>query len=194
MATDTETLRSVSVELKGTSPLILNNAQQVDPFYPWTREKKKITSKKKKTDEDLLEIARLEFHGALYVNEAGRLILPADNLLAAIRDGAKRDKRGKEVQCGVFVFDDADLIIDGQTKESADLWEVEKYRYMRVVRMQSSKVLKCRPIFHKWSAKFKVEFDVEVMNKEDLMRFLEIAGKYCAIGDYRPRFGRFDVN
>lgn len=185
-------LQTVSVELTGTSPLILNNAQQVDPLYEWTKEKKKITSKKKKTEEDLLEIARLEFHGALYVNDADHVILPADNLLASIRDGAKRDKRGKEVQCGLFVLADAELVHSG-AKSASELWKDVQFRYMRVVRMQNAKVVKCRPIFRSWSAKFKIEFDPEVMDKADVMRFLEVAGQYCAIGDYRPRFGRFKV-
>lgn len=185
-------LKAMAVEIKGMSPLILNSSDQVNPFNQWTAAKKKITAKKKKTDEDLQEIARLEFHGALYVNEKGKIIIPGVNLEASIRDGAKKDKRGKEVQCGLSVPDDAELIYDGP-KEAAKLWDVESFRYIKAVRMQAARVMKCRPIFRSWSLKFGVTFDTEVFNPDDVLRFLTIAGTYCGVGDYRPRFGRFQV-
>jgi hypothetical protein len=38
-----------------------------------------------------------------------------------------------------------------------------------------------------------LRYDTEIFNADDVVRFLTVAGQYCAVGDYRPRFGRFEV-
>ena len=43
----------IIIELTGTSPLLMHNPRMVDPEFELNREIKAITSKRKKTDEDL---------------------------------------------------------------------------------------------------------------------------------------------
>ena len=73
----------VSVRVRGIAPLICHNGQLVDPMNKWVRAIKKLTNKgKKKTDEDIAEIARLEFLGGLYAGEDGAPCVPGENIEA----------------------------------------------------------------------------------------------------------------
>ena len=46
---------------------LMHNGQLSDPLNEWTKAKKKITDKKKKTDADHEEVSRLEWMGGLYL-------------------------------------------------------------------------------------------------------------------------------
>jgi hypothetical protein len=52
-------MKSMEVIWKGTVPLIMHSCQGVNPLHPITKKLKEFTSKRVKTDEDLLEISRL---------------------------------------------------------------------------------------------------------------------------------------
>ena len=67
----------------------------VNPFHEITRAMKAITKKRVKTDDDLRELSRLEFYGSLYYDDILGPYLPGDNIVACLRDGAKRTKAGK---------------------------------------------------------------------------------------------------
>lgn len=53
-------MKNLKVTWKGISPLIMHSCQCVNPLHPIAKELKKYTSKKNKTDEDLIKISDLE--------------------------------------------------------------------------------------------------------------------------------------
>ena len=64
--------------------MIMHNGQTCDPMNKFARAIKEISGKRKKTDEDYAEMGRLEWIAGLYVNEEGKLIIPADVLDSAL--------------------------------------------------------------------------------------------------------------
>ena len=104
---------------------------------------------------------------------------------------ARRFKRGKQFESGVFSAEQSwPLIYDGP-KDVASLAAIPKFADLRTVVIMRSRVLCCRPVFFPWSLKFALNFD-EVEEKE-VRRALGIAGDCIGLCDYRPRYGRFEV-
>jgi hypothetical protein len=65
--------------------------------------------------------------------------------------------------------------------------------YQKTLRVGQSRILRTRPIFRKWSIRFVLKFDNEVMEKADVLDAMRIAGTLIGIGDWRPKFGTFVV-
>lgn len=59
--------------------------------------------------------------------------------------------------------------------------------------IQRQRIVKSRPRFNSWEIEFTINFDEERVKKEVLKEILIEAGKSKGIGDYRPKFGRFEV-
>jgi hypothetical protein len=185
-------LQKMSVEIRGTSPLLMHNGQTADPMNKFSKQLKAVTGKRKKTEEDYAEMSKIEWHAGLYMNKDGFIIIPSTILEASIQDGAKKSKLGKAFKSAVFVNDDATLDI-GTKKKAEALWGDDRYRDVRGVRVGTSRVMRTRPIFHEWGAKFDVFFDDEQVNESDVVTALHDAGTKCGIGDFRPKFGRFEI-
>ena len=52
-------MKKIRCEFHGVSPIILHSCQCVNPLHPLSREIKKITSKRNKTEEDLMKVRYL---------------------------------------------------------------------------------------------------------------------------------------
>ena len=180
------------VKVVGVAPLLMHNGQLADPLNKWAKELKQLTANRKKTEETHAEMARLEWLGGLYVNSEGKPIMPSENIEASIYEGAKKQKLGKAFKSSVFVNEDAILDI-GTTKKVTDLWGDDNYRDTRGVRVGTSRVMRTRPIFRDWKTTFIVMFDDEQINETEVMRAIVDTGRLIGFGDYRPKFGRFDV-
>lgn len=184
-------MKVLTVSITGISPILMHNGQLSDPLNPWVKEMKKITSKsaKKKTDADHEELARLEFMGGLYVDEDGPII-PGENVEGMIRDGARVQRKGKDVEAGVWC-DDCELIYDGP-RDPSELWLDKRFVDRRSVVVGRSRVIRTRPRFKKWSAVFEVNFDELTVNESDIIDAIEAGGRKGCM-DYRPKYGRFEV-
>jgi len=186
-------LEKMKVRLEGLSPLIMHNAQLANPLNPIVRQMKDIQAKKKNmTDDDRLELMRLELLGSLYLNKEGRVCVPGENLEGLIRDGAKKSNRGKKVQAGVWVTDIPILSYEGP-QDAPGLWEDDRFRDVRIVRVGQARVVRCRPIFHEWSLAFTIQYRPDAINRKDIEKALMDAGAVVGLGDYRPRYGLFAV-
>jgi hypothetical protein len=185
-------LQKLKVTIRGVSPFLSHNGQTADPLNAFSKQLKAVTSKRKKTDEDYAEMSRIEWHAGLYVNADGYVVLPATLMESCLVEGAKKSKLGKAFKSAVFI--DADSLMKiGTTKKAAELWEDARYRDVRGVRVGTSRVMRTRPIFHNWEADVEIMFDDEQVNQADVEQALNDAGSKCGVGDFRPRFGRFDV-
>lgn len=186
-------LSELKVKIRGVCPLLLKNGQTADPLNRFAKQMKEITCKKKKTDEDHAELSRIEWHSALYVNQDEKIVLPGNSFEASIYEGAKKSKLGRAFKSAVFVYEDAILDIGIKYAKASDLWGKEQFRDVRGVAVQGKRIMRTRPIFNEWQAEFKVIYDDEQVNLADVQRAINDAGIKCGVGDFRPRFGRFEV-
>ncbi|BCV23328.1 hypothetical protein [Gelria sp. Kuro-4] len=186
---------SIQVRINGISPLLMHSPAGVNPTHPLVKEIKKITSKpaKKKTDVDTLLLMDLEFRLNMYYDEELGPYIPADMLEAALRNGARRTRKGKSAEAGVVIEPDRiKLIYDGPRKID-ELVTLPEFRDVRSVAVKQSRTLRCRPRFNKWGLQFTINYLPLLINREDVIEALILAGQQCAIGDNRPRYGRFNV-
>jgi hypothetical protein len=186
-------MASLKAKLKGISPMIMHNGQLSDPSNRFSKAIKEISGKRKKTDADHEEMGRLEWYGSLYSNAKGGLVIPADNLDATIINGAKKSKMGSIAKSSIWVTNDAELIHENAGLTIDQLWAKEDHKFVKAVKIGTSKVMRTRPIFKEWECQIDIEFDELQINRSQLISILNDAGKMVGIGDWRPRYGRFEV-
>lgn len=185
-------MKRVDLHIAGVAPLIMHNARLSDPLDKWAKLVSEVAKKRGKTEEDLEELSRREWYGGLYTNEDGAPILPAANLERMIRDGAAKSKQGKTVQAGCIVPDDAPVLYTGPKKPD-DMWASQNFFGRQSCKVGQQRVIRTRPYFREWECKFSVLVAEDVVNPDDLKKFVEVAGRLVGIGDWRPRHGRFEV-
>lgn len=182
----------INLTFVGASPLIMHSSQTVDPLNKYARAMKEISSKRKKVDADHLELARIEFLAALYTDEDGDVVLPSENIEACLVGGAKKSKSGVQAKSGLFVEQPAKLVYDGPTTPK-ELFEDVRFRYTCPAKIGTSRVMRTRPMFKQWSANVEITYLTEVLTERDIREFAYQAGMLVGIGDWRPKYGRFNV-
>lgn len=155
------------------------------------RELKKYTSKKKKTEEDLVKISDLEWESGAYWKDGLGLYIPAENVEATIVNGAKANKKGKDIQkyCAV-----TDLYIPfnyGENLTKEELIANYEYRDTRIMTVMRSRVTRTRPRFDQWKITFYMQYDEQMIDLETIVNALEYAGQYVGLCDSRPKYGKF---
>ena len=169
----------------------MKSAQTIDPLNKFAKAMKKITGKRAKTDADYLEIRRLDFMGALYVNQNGPCV-PSDLVVATLIAGAKKSRKGLLAKSGTCAQGTFDLVYAGP-RDPDELFDNENFQDVRSVRIGTKRIMRCRPKFQDWETTVIVNFNDERCNASEVEQWLVTAGQQCGIGDYRPRFGRFSV-
>ena len=188
-----EGLKKLKCRLTGVAPVIFHNGQLADPRNKFARAIKEVSSKRKKTDADLDRMAELEFKGSLYTNEKGVPIMPPEGIEAIVRSGAKKSKEGKTAQSGVFCEKAAVLEYDGP-KNADGLWaDPDNFVLAANAKVGTARIVRTRPIFHKWSCVVELLYNPEVCNPAAIVSWLKTAGEQCGAFDWRPRYGRFTV-
>lgn len=181
------------VEIKGLSPILMHSCSGLDPTHPLRKEAATITAKRgpKKTEADLERLDWIDFQLSAYHN-GKHLFIPGENLHGLIRDGARASRKGKEIQAAVQVIEQEIPIIYDGPKELRALYD-KKFVDRRRVVIQRSAVLRTRCRLNKWSLTFSLFIEQSVINPESVKEALEYAGARIGLGDFRPRFGRFEV-
>lgn len=186
-------MKTASYTIKGTTPMLMHSERLANPFDPLTRQLKELTKQRTKPEAVLLEIARIEWLGGLYTDEDGVIAVPGYNLLACIINGGKLHKLGTAVKRAAIVAEDwAPVKYDGP-KNADKLFENKGFVDIRSVKVGTAKVARCRPIFKAWQCTFTVAFDDSTLQASELDMCVKSAGMMVGLGDYRPRFGRFEV-
>lgn len=182
----------INITWKGIKPLVVHNNQTVDTLNPIAKQIKEISSKRKKTDADLEEMARLEWYGGLYLDDKTKEpIIPTKCLMACIRSGGKKHKLGKHVQESVRICNDTPIQYDGP-RQPVEMWNDEKFRLRTPCKVGQASIIRTRPKFNDWKLDFAVDLDEQVLNPIDLKTVMETAGK-LGLCDYRPYYGNFEV-
>lgn len=173
------------------SALIMHNGDLANPLGKFAKAIKAISAKRKKTDADFEQMAKLEFFGSLYMKD-GVPVIPAFVVEATIISGAKKAKRGNDAKAGIFCMADAVLEYEGP-KGVEELWADERFRIQCGVRVGQARVIRTRPKFDKWSIVVELTYDDQILNEADVRDFLIKAGAEVGFCDWRPKHGRFHV-
>jgi hypothetical protein len=189
-------IQQAKIVITGTSPLLQNNPQTVDPFNRYTKAKKVITNKRtSKTDDDLIELGNIETESKIYFDESIGVYVPATWLTEAIIcTGFAVAKIGRaKMRGGLFATEPKiKLRYRGMEKVKGieDVVMNPEFRHRMILKQGQVRVPKDAPIFHKWSFETVVEFDDTVVDFGSLKRIIERAALYGGFGDFRPTFGR----
>lgn len=183
--------KNISYRLAADAGLYMHNSRLADPLDPIVKDIKKITSKRKKTDADHQEIARLEFMGGLYMTEGGP-ILPSKWVDGVILSAAKKLREGPLVKAGFYCLSDARLEYDGP-RTADEMWAKGANHLWRrdVSRLNRVSIMRTRPYFQDWSAQIECCYEDTLVNESQVDEWILIAGTQLGIGDWRPRYGRF---
>jgi hypothetical protein len=164
----------------------------VDPEFELNRQIKALTSKRKKTDDDLRQIEKLEWFGGLYADD-GVIVQPSSKARKCLINTAKISKMGKMVERALS-FDSlyVPLTYEGP-KDIQEVFTNSAFHSRLSVGVGTKRVMRVRPKFMPWSFTVKGLFVEDAgLNPEDLERIVEMAGIVEGIGDGRNiGYGRF---
>lgn len=183
----------------GLTPMIIHNGRTASPLNEYSKRMKEITSKRKKTEEDINELLLIQWEGALYWDEKIGLNMPIENLMAALLKAARKHKMGPMISG--FVFDEP--IGFPILTEYHNNWEKFKAhqgnKFIKAVTIQRSKTLSCRPMFNKWELKFDFRVDEEVLSIDEAKMILGTMSSRIGLGVWTPshpkpgNYGRFVI-
>ena len=190
-------MENLKLRFTGQSALLMHSDRYANPLDAMAKRHKQLTSKRKKTDEDHVEIARSEWEGSLYFDDSAGPYMPSINVRSCIVEGGKLNKLGAAIQRGTIIMDDVlPLAYDGPRTLDA-LWADAKFRDVRSVVVARQRLMRCRPRFSAWGVEFDIYYDPSIIDRAQLFQAAVNAGQFIGLGDYRPNkggpFGRFEV-
>lgn len=179
------------IRIEGTAPLLMHSARMANPLEPSAKALKKISGKRTKTDDDYMEMARLEHSGSLYFVPGVGPYMPGENIARCLLDAARVTKQGVKLTRGVVITTDENPLAYKGPRTAEGLWDDENFRRMASVKVGMARVMRCRPMFRQWSTEADGIIDTSVLGFDDLADIVATAGAMIGLGDWRPRHGRF---
>lgn len=188
------------LEVRGIAPLLMSTQKGADPTDPRVKELAALTRipGPKKTDEIHEQIAKLQFEINLHWIPGLGVVCPSINLWNTIRDAARGDKQGKDVDKFIAPLQPYfKLIYDGpQTKE--ELLADKRFYDTRLVNHGTggrvAMVICTRPTFPEWSFAGDFRVNQDKIDPQDFDRWVDEAGTYLGLMAFRKFFGRFEAN
>ena len=184
-------MKELQVTWKGLTPLIMHSCQCVNPLHPISKALKKYTSKRTKTDDDYEAISDLEWEAGLYWRDDIGTYIPAENVEATLKNGAKANKKGKDVEKYLRVKEIYIPLSYGEDLTKEELKKNLDYRDVRPMTVNRAKILRTRPRFDLWSITFTVIYDETKIDVETIVNAMDYAGNYVGLCDSRPKYGQF---
>lgn len=183
----------VRLTIVGSMPLLMHNAQLSDPLATITKELKKVSAKRLKTEADHEEMARIEFEGGLYMDEEFGPYIPSANIHACLIKAAKMTRQGPAVERGVVVANEVHPLAYSGPRTAKELYADKNYVSRLSVGVTTSRVMRTRPFFRNWALEVDLIVDEGQLALDQVAAIAEKAGQMIGLGDYRPRYGRFEV-
>lgn len=183
---------------EGTRPLLMHNVQLASPMNRYAKELSRLNKAKpssKRTDDDRLEIARVEWEGGLYHEDGIGPYIPASWVFKSLLEGARSGRRGQKIEGGVTVVEMVHPLIYKGPRAIAEMWGdgASEFVDFRTVRVGQAKVDRCRPIFRTWKFEAELLIDPTVIDPDEVADIASIAGRLKGMGDYRQQYGRFEA-
>jgi len=183
----------IRVNLVGTTPLLMHNPRMVDPDFELCRQMKPLQAKRKKTDDDLHHIAKLEWYGGLYEKD-GVVVQPAAKVKKCLICTARTMKLGKGIERSLVL---SDLIVPLEYEGPSEidkLYADKRFHSRLSVGIGGKRVMRVRPQFFPWALSAEFIFIPDVgMDIDILSKIVELAGSIEGLGDNRVNgYGRFN--
>lgn len=203
-------MRFYEVTITGTQPLLMHHddIDWADELEKWKLDKD--NKKASKAGDDRSPAFR--WLGCLYRNDAREVLLPTENIMRSMMEGASSvlvpgGKGGKtfksQSQSGIMpreigwrLFNNGKPVpvipMDELMQESAFSVHQEAVKklgfslFVKRARIGQSKHIRVRPRFESWSATGQLAVTDEQITDGVLNDILEVAGKYKGLGDWRP--------
>lgn len=190
-------MQSITLKIVGQSPMLVHSDRGANPISADTQAHKALTSKRKKTDEDHMAIARSEYHLGFYAGPYKGVHIPSTNFKSTLVEGAKFNKLGASFnRCVLILADDIQIDHSGPA-DKQKMWDTPACVDCRSVKVGQARLMRYRPRLNDWSFTVEIVFDENMIERAQILAAAENAGKYIGIGDYRPArggsFGRFTV-
>lgn len=133
---------------------------------------------------------KLDAQNSLYKNERGVICQPASHIEGAmIRASTSYNMAGKGKKTYKDAFKGGVFVEPQMIPHKNQKWNIDS----RNVMIQRARIIRSRPRFDNWELSFSIINTDERIRGEILKEILSDAGRYFGIGDYHPRFGRFEV-
>lgn len=187
-------MKQITFKIEGTTALMQNSPKTVNPFDSFTKAIAAITAKRKRTDEDTLELFRLKWMASLYY-EDGKYIIPASHFHQAIVAAGKEKKLGSKFTRSFGIMTPScPLKFKDSKLTPEELYKHSEYVDIRAVGIRGSKVPQARFIVPKWSTEVSCWYDESQLNEEEIIEAFNIAGLRYGIGTFRALYGRFSAD
>lgn len=183
--------RVMRLRLVGAAPLLMRSGQMADPLNPIVKSLQRLTRKRDKTDADHEAISHLDWVGGLWT-DGGYPCVPGEAVEAAFIRAARTKRLGRIAGAGVICPGNPRLEYSGPTDVEA-LWANPQFQLRVPVQVMGKRTMRTRARFERWAAVVDIEFLPSLLNPEQVVEILRIAGDQVGLGDWRPKFGRFRV-
>lgn len=185
-------MKKLHVTMYGASPLIMHSPKCVNPLHPVALEMKQYTSKRKKTEDDLIKISDLEWEAGVYWDDSVGLHIPNECIAATLVNGAKFNKNGKDISRYCHIITPLVPLDIGEDQNYEQMKHDMRFRDVRSVCVQRSRVIRTRPRFNTWSTAFDMFVEDDKVDIGVVAKAFENAGGYVGICEMRDRgYGRF---
>jgi hypothetical protein len=183
---------TASIKVKGISPM-LQHRFPVPDLEDMSKGGTQVTGAKDYTQE---------WRTYFYANSNNEIYQPATHFEAAMVKAAVNFKitgKGRKTyrdlfKAAVFVTPE-EIQLGHKVPDELDT-DADKSLYLdvRPCIVNRARIVRIRPAFKAgWEAEFTIEVLDDQIAPELVQDVLTLAGKTCGVGDYRPRFGRFNV-
>ena len=186
-------MQTVDIEINGTTPLLMHSDALADPLSELTKQFKRVSGKRAKTDQDFEDMARMEFLAGLYLDGDGRVCIPYRNLMKNLIEGARVTKSGPKIERGLTMTGaEFPLVYEGPADPGA-LYADKRFVSRMTVKVGTARTIRCRPQFRQWGFTASALIDPAILSAEDLQDIAANAGALIGLGDYRKGggFGRY---
>lgn len=187
-------MKTLKITWKGISPLIMHSCKCVNPLHLISKEIRKLNDKprgQKLTEEELERLSDLEWEAGAYWQDGIGLYIPGENVEATIRNGAKVNKKGKDIEKYVNVTDLYIPFNYGENLSKKELIKRYEYRDTRPMVVSRSRILRTRPRFDQWNITFNLIYDESKIDLDTIVNAMTYAGSYVGLCDSRPKYGKF---
>ena len=143
--------------------------------------------------EAIERIDEIEFIAGLYMHDTLGPVIPGANVDRMMVDAATRTKAGKKAKLGMQASEDYFALAYDGPRTVKELLADKRFQFRKSIKQGQARIMRVRPWFHGWTLDVAIEYDEKIFDKDDMVAMMHTAGRYIGLGDWRPRFGRFDA-
>lgn len=125
---------------------------------------------------------------------ADQIVMPGLNLEALLVKGAKKSRLGTDFKTGVMVPGNYWIRHQHENEMLKNLINAPEFIDSRLVVVDRKRIVRSRPRLSRWSVSFSIDYIPSVVNASQVRKALDDAALYVGLGDFAPRFGKFQVS